>query len=43
MLGRIRWRYPTSNDFGGEIIPAAANEYNVQVSAKSLLADSKQE
>ena len=26
----VRWRFPTSNDFGGEIIPASAAEYNVQ-------------
>eukprot|EP00850_Spirogloea_muscicola_P020852 SM000228S07392 [mRNA] locus=s228:180539:185308:- [translate_table: standard] len=26
----LRWRYPTANDFGGEIIPASAKEYNVQ-------------
>jgi hypothetical protein len=29
--GCCRWRYPTSNDFGSEIIPAAAKEFNVQV------------
>lgn len=27
----LRWRYPTSNDFGSEIIPAAVKEHNVQV------------
>ncbi|CAA6673236.1 unnamed protein product [Spirodela intermedia] len=27
---QCRWRYPTSNDFGSEIIPSAVNEYNVQ-------------
>lgn len=26
-----RWRYPTANDFGSEIIPASAKEFNVQV------------
>ena len=26
-----RWRYPTANDFGSEIIPASAKECNVQV------------
>jgi len=30
LLKLLRWRYPTSNDFGSEIIPAAAKEYNVQ-------------
>lgn len=34
MLGWIRWRYPTCNDFGSEIIPKAAKEYNVQVCAQ---------
>lgn len=27
----LRWRYPTSNDFGSEIIPAAIMEHDVQV------------
>jgi hypothetical protein len=27
----LRWRYPNANDFGSEIIPASAKEYNVQV------------
>ncbi|KAG6551949.1 hypothetical protein Mapa_006566 [Marchantia paleacea] len=26
----LRWRYPTANDFGSEIIPASAKEFNVQ-------------
>ncbi|KAM0028869.1 putative glucose-1-phosphate adenylyltransferase [Helianthus debilis subsp. tardiflorus] len=26
----LRWRYPTSNDFGSEILPAAVTEHNVQ-------------
>ncbi|KAH7658782.1 glucose-1-phosphate adenylyltransferase protein [Dioscorea alata] len=30
LLKLLRWRYPTSNDFGSEIIPAAVNEHNVQ-------------
>lgn len=30
LLKLLRWRYPTSNDFGSEIIPASAKEYNVQ-------------
>ncbi|KAG0561447.1 hypothetical protein M758_9G175200 [Ceratodon purpureus] len=30
LLKLLRWRYPTSNDFGSEIIPAAAKEFNVQ-------------
>lgn len=31
LLKLLRWRYPTSNDFGSEIIPAAVTEHNVQV------------
>jgi glucose-1-phosphate adenylyltransferase len=31
LLKLLRWRYPTSNDFGSEIIPAAVMEHNVQV------------
>lgn len=30
LLKLLRWRYPTSNDFGSEIIPSAVHEYNVQ-------------
>ncbi|ERM94645.1 hypothetical protein AMTR_s00011p00201790 [Amborella trichopoda] len=30
LLKLLRWRYPTSNDFGSEIIPSSVNEYNVQ-------------
>ncbi|XP_021664794.2 glucose-1-phosphate adenylyltransferase large subunit 1 isoform X2 [Hevea brasiliensis] len=30
LLKLLRWRYPTSNDFGSEIIPAAVMEHNVQ-------------
>ncbi|KAJ8619285.1 hypothetical protein MRB53_027814 [Persea americana] len=30
LLKLLRWRYPTANDFGSEIIPMAAKEYNVQ-------------
>ncbi|KDP41770.1 hypothetical protein JCGZ_26788 [Jatropha curcas] len=30
LLKLLRWRYPTSNDFGSEIIPAAVAEHNVQ-------------
>ncbi|KAK9149557.1 hypothetical protein Scep_008314 [Stephania cephalantha] len=26
----LKWRYPTSNDFGSEIIPAAVMDHNVQ-------------
>lgn len=26
----LKWRYPTSNDFGSEIIPSAVDEQNVQ-------------
>ncbi|XP_050896732.1 glucose-1-phosphate adenylyltransferase large subunit 1 [Lathyrus oleraceus] len=31
LLKLLKWRYPTSNDFGSEIIPASVKEYNVQV------------
>lgn len=31
LLKLLRWRYPTSNDFGSEIIPAAVEEHDVQV------------
>ncbi|KAL5716011.1 glucose-1-phosphate adenylyltransferase [Ranunculus cassubicifolius] len=31
LLKLLKWRYPTSNDFGSEIIPAAVTEHNVQV------------
>lgn len=31
LLKLLRWRYPTSNDFGSEVIPAAVMEHNVQV------------
>ncbi|XP_041012800.1 glucose-1-phosphate adenylyltransferase large subunit 1-like [Juglans microcarpa x Juglans regia] len=30
LLKLLRWRYPTANDFGSEIIPAAVKEQNVQ-------------
>ncbi|KAH9575143.1 hypothetical protein CY35_01G096500 [Sphagnum magellanicum] len=30
LLKLLRWRYPNANDFGSEIIPASAKEYNVQ-------------
>ncbi|OIW08721.1 hypothetical protein TanjilG_03397 [Lupinus angustifolius] len=30
LLNLLKWRYPTSNDFGSEIIPAAVGEHNVQ-------------
>ncbi|KAB2634618.1 glucose-1-phosphate adenylyltransferase large subunit 1-like [Pyrus ussuriensis x Pyrus communis] len=30
LLNLLRWRYPTSNDFGSEIIPAAVRERKVQ-------------
>ncbi|KAA8536089.1 hypothetical protein F0562_028567 [Nyssa sinensis] len=30
LLNLLRWRYPTSNDFGSEIIPSAVMERNVQ-------------
>ncbi|PIA52737.1 hypothetical protein AQUCO_01000538v1 [Aquilegia coerulea] len=31
LLKLLKWRYPTSNDFGSEIIPAAVADHNVQV------------
>ncbi|KAI8554255.1 hypothetical protein RHMOL_Rhmol05G0084100 [Rhododendron molle] len=30
LLRLLRWRYPTSNDFGSEIIPSEVAEHNVQ-------------
>ncbi|CAK7348577.1 unnamed protein product [Dovyalis caffra] len=30
LLKLLRWNYPTANDFGSEIIPMSAKEYNVQ-------------
>lgn len=30
LLKLLRWRYPTSNDFGSEIIPSAVTEHRVQ-------------
>lgn len=30
LMKLLRWRYPTANDFGSEIIPASAKEFNVQ-------------
>ncbi|CAM6044881.1 unnamed protein product [Sphagnum compactum] len=30
LLKLLRWRYPTANDFGSEIIPASIKEFNVQ-------------
>ncbi|BAT90938.1 Glucose-1-phosphate adenylyltransferase large subunit 1 [Vigna angularis] len=30
LLKLLKWRYPTANDFGSEIIPAAVREHNVQ-------------
>ncbi|KAK1268485.1 hypothetical protein QJS04_geneDACA005121 [Acorus gramineus] len=30
LLKLLKWRYPTSNDFGSEIIPAAVHEHNVK-------------
>ncbi|XP_022725519.1 LOW QUALITY PROTEIN: glucose-1-phosphate adenylyltransferase large subunit 1-like [Durio zibethinus] len=30
LLKLLRWRFPTSNDFGSEIIPAAVMEHDVQ-------------
>lgn len=31
LLKLLKWRYPTANDFGSEIIPSAIKEHNVQV------------
>lgn len=31
LLKLLRWSYPSCNDFGSEIIPAAVAEHNVQV------------
>uniref|UniRef100_A0A0D9ZCS1 Glucose-1-phosphate adenylyltransferase n=1 Tax=Oryza glumipatula TaxID=40148 RepID=A0A0D9ZCS1_9ORYZ len=30
LLNLLRWRFPTANDFGSEIIPASAKEINVK-------------
>lgn len=30
LMKLLRWRYPTANDFGSEIIPSAVMEYDVQ-------------
>ncbi|WCJ35211.1 Glucose-1-phosphate adenylyltransferase large subunit 1 [Euphorbia peplus] len=30
LLKLLRWSYPSSNDFGSEIIPSAVNDHNVQ-------------
>lgn len=30
LLKLLKWRYPTANDFGSEIIPASVKEHNVQ-------------
>ncbi|KAI3441290.1 uncharacterized protein J3R85_002562 [Psidium guajava] len=30
LLNLLKWRYPTANDFGSEIIPAAVMEHDVQ-------------
>lgn len=30
LLNLLRWRFPTANDFGSEIIPASASEYNIK-------------
>lgn len=31
LMKLLRWRYPTANDFGSEIIPSAVMEHDVQV------------
>ncbi|KAL3012656.1 hypothetical protein AAZX31_06G011100 [Glycine max] len=36
LLNLLKWRYPTSNDFGSEIIPAAVRDHNVQVRQNSM-------
>ncbi|KAJ8766333.1 hypothetical protein K2173_022392 [Erythroxylum novogranatense] len=30
LLNLLRWRFPTANDFGSEIIPASVKEFNVK-------------
>ncbi|KAI3708918.1 hypothetical protein L2E82_38488 [Cichorium intybus] len=30
LLNLLRWRFPTANDFGSEIIPASASEYYIK-------------
>ncbi|CAN4112769.1 unnamed protein product [Withania somnifera] len=30
LLNLLRWRFPTANDFGSEIIPASAKEFNIK-------------
>lgn len=30
LLNLLRWRFPTANDFGSEIIPASAAEFNIK-------------
>ncbi|KAF8015692.1 hypothetical protein BT93_H1267 [Corymbia citriodora subsp. variegata] len=30
LLNLLRWRFPTANDFGSEIIPASANEFYIK-------------
>ncbi|KAI3975758.1 hypothetical protein MKX01_023184 [Papaver californicum] len=30
LLNLLRWRFPTANDFGSEIIPASANEFFIK-------------
>ncbi|KAF8401658.1 hypothetical protein HHK36_012604 [Tetracentron sinense] len=37
LLNLLRWRFPTANDFGSEIIPASAREFFIKVCIKSLL------
>lgn len=36
-----RWRFPTANDFGSEIIPASAKEFFMKVCCKSVNFTSK--
>ncbi|KAG5560105.1 hypothetical protein RHGRI_003408 [Rhododendron griersonianum] len=36
LLNILRWRFPTANDFGSEIIPASAKEYFIKVGNKSF-------
>lgn len=38
LLKLLRWRFPDALDFGSEIIPSAASEYNIQVNAPSSLS-----
>lgn len=38
LLQLLRWRYPTANDFGSEIIPAAIKDHDVQVRKEASIS-----